>query len=484
MILLLLLYVTYQTKHKFGIDHNCIHNQVQSLHLIQKSKSLKESEDRRSINDEDEIEWDYIKIKLDYQGDISNDIKYQINAVKSFFESFIKVKSFHKSFQAYNCMDYEYTTIVDYDLIFFVSHSDINCQDSTLAYVMICEINVRDKRPVSGILNICKANFDAYDLYFTLIHEFMHGLGISKHVFDYVNVKQFYHHGKFVPKVISPNALQEAQKYFNCDKLDGIELENDWSHLKKRLYFDNIMSPVYSNEIILSALEFKILEDFYFYEIDWEILNSTLSERIFGRGLGCSFVFNKCNEFHIKNPENTPFCFHLENELDNCTYTHNGKGFCNIKHYLSFRIPDRFRYIDHGVDSSGNYIDGANLGGPKYMEYCPFYQERSMCDSGKKCFGLGKQECYEYICNDVAIKIDNIWVNCSNDPICPNEIIERCKDGKDSICEYCIDRDIICPYIKRIACIDNLQITITNFSKELTYNVLIFFVIIFNIFIT
>ena len=110
-----------------------------------------------------------------------------------------------------------------------------------------------------------------------------------------------------MPKIITEASIQTARDYFNCQELNGVELESDWSHLKKTLYFDNIMSPIYTNEVVLSTLEFMILHDMYFYQFDFSLLNESLGERSWGKGLGCSFVLDNCLKFHTNYQELSPF---------------------------------------------------------------------------------------------------------------------------------------------------------------------------------
>ena len=489
MYLLILLFsvVTFQTKHKFKQDHKCIHNQVQSLYYpIGKSKSIVENElySRRSL---DEEEWTNIRIKLIYPDSLQNtELLETVIEAKDFFERIIKVNAFHSSFTAYNCLNYEKVVVDDADLVLFVTNTDVNCQENTLAYVMIFEVHGRTKRPVGAVLNVCEADFDKHDLYYTLLHEYMHALGISQHVFEWINVKQVYQNGKFVPKIVTEGVVNYAREYFNCSSLDGIELESDWAHLKKRIYFDNIMSPIYSGEIVLSMLEFLILDDMNFYQLDLDFLNETIGETTYGNGWGCSFLYDSCLEFHLKHPEVSPFCFHLEGEHNNCTFNHNGKGRCNVEHYMLWRVPDRFRYIEYGISGTGERIEGANLGGPEWMDYCPFYEEEECCEEDKKCFSFPgfEQQCLDYNCEDIAFNFHGHWINCSKEEICPEIVFDLCANEQlpDEVCKLCNMRSVVCPYIEYAACSNRRSFNFSSGSKS-NYTFLILIVCLISLFI-
>lgn len=480
-ILLILLSFIHSRKHQFTQKHNCIHNYVQSLFPIEDSKSLKDDEDRRTLFF-DEDSWDPIRIKIEYEESIQNsEITTVIEEVKQFFESFLYVNTFHEKFEAYDCMDYKMKEVQGSDMLIFVKNREKNCEDATLAYAMLCEVNSRDKRPVTAILNICPLVTNFNDLEFVLIHEFLHALGISKHVFNYIMVNQVLSNTRFVPKIVSNKTVEHAREYFDCPTLDGVELDSDWSHLKKRLYFDNIMSSVYTNEVILSKLEFSILDDMSFYQIDWDVLEEHLGERMWGRGLGCSFVEDSCLDFHIKNPDKSPFCFGTENEKSNCTFSHNSKGTCNVEQYSSYIMPDRFKYFDHGVDPNGDIIEGIHLGGPSYMEFCPFYEQTHVCREDTKCFSaMGRdQECLEYDQLQVAVKINNYWFNCSNTNICTREMLQICDTF--NFCHICENQELFCLYVSKVVN-SEIDISIPSSSFRIFINIFIFiFLLIINL---
>lgn len=426
-----------------ALSFDCIHNQVQSLYKIGRSKNVFVDNLRREISSS---EWGPIRIKIQYDDIKHNDIKILVGEIKNMFERIIQVKNFHVGFEAYNCLLDKFMNIHDHDIVIHISETQYNCQTKSLAYAQICEINDVDKRPISSVVNICKMG-DLVDLYLWITHEFFHAFGFSKYVFNSMMVRPFFKDGQTIYKLISKHALNTSREYFNCKDLNGVELERDLSHLKKRIYFQDLMSAVYTQGIGMSKLDFMVLHDMPFYRINFEELNKTVTDSQWGKGLGCSFAHDSCLDSYLKNKEYSPFCFNGKEEK--CTYDNNGIGKCEVIEYKSKKMYDRYHHIDYGITNDGRFVEGRKLGGHDYMDFCPYYEEYKPCQQSTKCFDLPgiDHECLEY--REDGIKVDSYWLNCTSENICSKKIRDKCKKEKLRICELC-DKPELCSYIKGV----------------------------------
>ena len=114
----------------------------------------------------------------------------------------------------------------------------------------------------------------------------------------------------------TPKIVERAKKYFNCDSLEGLELEDQGdqgssiSHWEQRILLgDYIGAAIYQEEMAISEFTLAFLEDSGWYKPKYytgELLR-------FGKNKGCDFINNDCldsnlkanfkNEFLIKSME-------------------------------------------------------------------------------------------------------------------------------------------------------------------------------------
>ena len=70
-----------------------------------------------------------------------------------------------------------------------------------------------------------------------------------------------------ITKLITPRVVEKAREHFNCNTLDGVELENQGSsgtagsHWEKRLFDNEYMTGSSSYEPIISTMSLAYLED-------------------------------------------------------------------------------------------------------------------------------------------------------------------------------------------------------------------------------
>jgi hypothetical protein len=106
----------------------------------------------------------------------------------------------------------------------------------------------------------------------------------------------------------TPKVIQAGKKHFQCDSLDGVELEHfggpgsAYSHWSKRLLNTEFMIADSYGENYISNFTLSLLEDSGWYKIDY-----SKSEDIpWGKNQGCKFLSEKCiRKKYIENFEDS-----------------------------------------------------------------------------------------------------------------------------------------------------------------------------------
>ena len=198
-----------------------------------------------------------------------------LQEVKKYFESNFKVKGPSKipPFNSTGCFNdtlipasYQ-TNETDADLILFVFLEDLS--HSYFAFATSCLLNDYDNRPVVGIIvaNVNQFEFTPANIEIskiTLTHEIIHVLGFDPDLFESFPIgkrkvfkieQRTTASGTFnVTKIILPQVVEFAKKYYQCKSIDGIFLEDEGdqgsigSHWEKT-YFGN---EIIKNADILS----------------------------------------------------------------------------------------------------------------------------------------------------------------------------------------------------------------------------------------
>ena len=213
---------------------------------------------------------------------------------------------------------------MDTDLIVLIKFID-----SPSNYYMSSEpkyIDEYTKRPIVGIINITDRFIsDIYtkenSLYYTeilFLHQFTHILGFLYDTFNYFpgginntlfteeldirsHVKRSY--------IKTPKVLYFAKKYYGCDNITGVELEDQDgttnSHWEARtLLGDYMNSEHYLLEQVISEFTLALLEDSGWYKVNYY----TGGLMRYGKHQGCAFIYEDCldqfkNEFFNKDVE-------------------------------------------------------------------------------------------------------------------------------------------------------------------------------------
>jgi hypothetical protein len=145
--------------------------------------------------------------------------------------------------------------------------------------------------------------------------------------------------------MITPKVVEHAKKYFNCDSIKGVELEDQGgpgsavSHWEQRILLGEYMGAViYQEEMVISEFTLAALEDSGWYKVNYY----TGGLMKFGKNKGCKFLENSC--FADLNKHTTEF----ENEFFN--YESYGYPSCSAG-----RQSRTYSTLTQYFDINGNY---------------------------------------------------------------------------------------------------------------------------------
>ena len=182
------------------------------------------------------------------------------------------------------------------------------------------------------------------------------------------------------------NVINYAQKYFNCSKIEKIDLilteENNGDDViyndepysvsglywPKRLFLGELMTKFdYQEEVVLSGFTLAFLDDLPYLRVkkDFTYFGGLMK---FGKHKGCEFYFNQCGK--ADNPLTT-FAneFYLPKESTINIEPSCSSGRLSKTIYKLDLIPE-----DQINDNIFEYITLDNKGGSKSTNYCPIAQ--------------------------------------------------------------------------------------------------------------
>ena len=264
-----------------------------------------------------------------------------------------------------------------------------------------------DDRPVcGGILlgthyDFNKTNSHSY-LIMLLLHEITHVLGFSEYLYDYFQTNSTLIKTKEINGIkrtlfTGENVIKQAKRHFNCDNIEGIELENQGgdgsagSHWEARIMLGDYMISTDYPEIVISEISLALLEDSGWYYVNY--YTGGLFRH--GKGLGCDFLNNKCI-YKGKTSFGREFCVN-KNE-DRCSSGNIDRGICYI-------IPSY--YFPY------SYFNNPYKIGFSFADYCPVmftpyskdkYYFYSRCDSnGKNMYNFSPEYGETYGPNSICV---------------------------------------------------------------------------------
>ena len=269
---------------------------------------------------------------------------------------------------------------LDIDLFIFARFADKSeLGEYTLATAGSRFVEPGTGRPIIGLVNInrevnySKANSLQY-FEGIVIHEFTHVLGFSNHYFT------TYFHNVFTKVddlgigrayINSSKVVQVGRKYFNCDSLEGVALEDSGgsgtagSHWEARILLGDYMNGVvFTAEEVISEFTLALLEDSGYYKANYY----TGGLMQFGKNKGCDFVNKKCIENGNLNPKFTnEFFYKIYNKKEyydtSCSSDRQSRTY-HI-YFVYSGLEDKYQY----------YEDHTDYGGWASAEYCPVSTE-------------------------------------------------------------------------------------------------------------
>ena len=209
------------------------------------------------------------------------------------------------------------------------------------------------KRPIGAILSINKnlpsiPNSENY-LNSVIIHQLTHILGFMYELFDKyeigfsnviktdMEIRTIQGKERKEKKyIISPRVVSYAKKYFNCENITGVELEDsssyddyNSSHWEARILLGEYMnSEVHTPEQAISGFTLALLEDSGWYKANYY----TGGLMRFGKHQGCAFLYEDCevNDNSKNKFKNDLFAVSAINDLQRTTCSSGRQSRCYI----------------------------------------------------------------------------------------------------------------------------------------------------------
>ena len=230
-------------------------------------------------------------------------------------------------------------------------------------------------RPVMGHIHL--SGIDQYlkmtwgQLFATIVHQVGHIIVFNSELFpyflgetgEYFGTEKILSNGQIrgLPAtfIITPTVLSKSRAAFECDSLEGLELESTLDasdpsvHWEKRIMYGDFMTTrINEYDAIFSDVSMALYEDSGWFKVNYEYT----SEVIWGYHRGCSWLFSSC--IQSGNALSTEFCDSAT--LPRCDYTYTKKGACDLYSGTTL-IPSLYQYFNDP------YIGGAD----EFVDYCP-----------------------------------------------------------------------------------------------------------------
>jgi hypothetical protein len=375
---------------------------------------------------------------------------------------------------------------------------DEKAEELTEAYASPCSQHPTNFRPITGLMAFNPKNFkvnfkNAFEYYTLLVlHEINHILSFNSFLFDFFIdpitnakigknniIKEKVVNGIKRQMIVTPKVIQAAKKHFNCDLIDGLELENQGgdgsagSHWEARLMLGDFMIAETYAENVLSEISLALMEDSGWYKINYY----TGGLFRYGKNEGCNFLTKKCIENGVSR---NPNVFAMTPNAQMCHASNLSKGISMMTE------------AKKDLDKNYQYFKNPKVGGYTWGDYCPvaqwdedvpnemwlsnscalgkihYQQLGETIDTSSSCFmsslipkdvkdfstlqGKNRAICYPINCNKekktYTVKVLNTTVECPKEggPVTDNNM-----DGTF----YCVDYNKICT--KAAPCKDALE---------------------------
>ena len=342
-------------------SHKCIHDKLKfPLNNIY----TRETEPNRSPN------WKPIRLKFDFSylkvvPKAKHYMQYHLfPKVEKFFQKFLSVDRINNRKIIHNqkkCFDlkipkhYISKGVINYDMVIFIG-GIYNKTIDTIAYSGACTLLKNEKnRPFLAefFFNMYYFNSKLVEGIFQIvIHELFHCLGFSNDLYPYFvdsNGKSlgeekvweslFWQLDK--NQIILPKVVEVGKKYFNCNSLTGVRLEDFGagsasSHWENAVLMEEVMSPTDFYESVLSDFTLALFDSMGWYKVDY----SVAGKMEFGRNAGCKFQKELC----YSKKKFKEYCDEYYSQ--GCTFDHKFMSICETDAFfngcpVNFNIQNR-----------------------------------------------------------------------------------------------------------------------------------------------
>ena len=176
--------------------------------------------------------------------------------------------------------------------------------------------------------------------------------------------------------ITTPKVKAAAREFFDCDELEGMELENQfggvWSqmfnpHWKTRLLVGEIMTPAVSQPLRhISPMTFAFFEDSGWYQMDYAMTSTPIRGATWGFKEGCAFVQQKCvndETGELQRPPMFPNAFCAISGF-RCSSDGRGTGRCSVDDDPVLSSP----LLQYRYNTSVEQV------GYRSNDFCPIYE--------------------------------------------------------------------------------------------------------------
>lgn len=305
-------------------------------------------------------------------------IKKVIDQTVKMYQNLLMVKPLSRKIRVSSCGDAIISNRVlnegvDADIVIFPLY-DTTMSEGVEAFASSCVQELNSGKPVAGVIGFTqnfkfdKSNWLEYNTYLAF-HEMTHIFVFNDILFEYFRDSS----GNRIPlnkimdssivnglprrRIITPKVIDAAKKHYNCDSIDGVELENQGgqgtsgSHWEARIMLTDYMIGQSYDDVTISEITLALYEDSGWYKVNYY----TGGLFRFGKGAGCGFLNSKC--VFDEKANFREFCDSLA--TPQCTNTRTVKGFCLIANYVE------------KLDPQYTYFNRNDVGGFPLADYCP-----------------------------------------------------------------------------------------------------------------
>ena len=252
------------------------------------------------------------------------------------------------------------THSLGFDLIIFGKFLSSNeLGEGTLAAANTEYIDIDTEQPVFGMVYLNKdvdySIINSQEYFESIIlHEFTHILGFDLNYFFFFNYILIQNDKNGIERyyINSTIVVNVAKKYFNCDSVIGVELENygdsgtAGSHWEARILLGDYMNGViYSEEQVISEFTLTVLEDTGYYKANYY----TGGFMRYGKNKGSDFINERyVNDFEInQNFESEFFDFFNQESIyePGCSSGRQSRTYQLLFNYYD-EIPINYQYYN------------------------------------------------------------------------------------------------------------------------------------------